>query len=154
MPHWQPHRNRWVPMWRVVSLTVQAPAMLLSGELSPEEARPISVVGMSQIIGSQAESASTTGDWFGLLFLPALSVSLSDSPICCHCPHWTADASCLSCWKPCAQAHRTGTGRFRTHGGHVAAAGLDGLADCSGRDQSHYSVLTGCRKSSAESRPF
>ncbi|MCO5185816.1 MAG: M50 family metallopeptidase [Anaerolineae bacterium] len=64
-------------MWRVVSLTVQAPAMLLSGELSPEEARPISVVGMSQIIGSQAESASTTGDWFGLLFFAGIiSVAL------------------------------------------------------------------------------
>jgi regulator of sigma E protease len=64
-------------MWRVVSLTVQAPAMLISGELSPQEARPISVVGMSQIIGSQAESASTTGDWFGLLFFAGIiSVAL------------------------------------------------------------------------------
>jgi regulator of sigma E protease len=64
-------------MWRVVSLTVRAPAMLISGELSPAEARPISVVGMSQIIGSQAESASTTGDWFGLLFFAGIiSVAL------------------------------------------------------------------------------
>lgn len=64
-------------MWRVVSLTVRAPAMLLSGELTPAEARPISVVGMSQIIGSQAESASSTGDWFGLLFFAGIiSVAL------------------------------------------------------------------------------
>jgi regulator of sigma E protease len=64
-------------MWTVVSLTVRAPAMLISGELTPAEARPISVVGMSQIIGSQAENASSTGDWFGLMFFAGIiSVAL------------------------------------------------------------------------------
>lgn len=64
-------------MWRVVSLTVRAPAMLLSGEMTAEEARPISVVGMSQIIGNQAEAATNSGDWFGLLFFAGIiSVAL------------------------------------------------------------------------------
>lgn len=55
-------------MYQVVALTIQAPAMLIRGQLTPQEARPIGVVGMSQLIGFQAQS----GDWFGLLFFAGL----------------------------------------------------------------------------------
>lgn len=55
-------------MWRVLALTVKAPGMLIRGELTAEEARPIGVVGMSQVIGFQAQSR----DWFGLLFFAGL----------------------------------------------------------------------------------
>lgn len=59
-------------MWNVVSLTVRAPAMLMSGDLSPSEARPISPVGISQIAGTLAESALVSGDWFNLLYFIGL----------------------------------------------------------------------------------
>lgn len=64
-------------MWMVVELTVRAPAMLLSGELTPREARPVSVVGISQILGAQAQTAADTGNWFNLIFFAGvISVAL------------------------------------------------------------------------------
>ncbi|MGB1252532.1 MAG: M50 family metallopeptidase, partial [Candidatus Promineifilaceae bacterium] len=65
-------RESWSVMYEVVSLTLNAPRMLLQGALTPQEARPISVVGISQIVGAEAESASRTGDWFGLLFFAGI----------------------------------------------------------------------------------
>lgn len=55
-------------MWDITRLTVSAPVQLIRGQLTPEEARPIGIVGMSQIIGSQAQSATGNGDFFGLIF--------------------------------------------------------------------------------------
>ncbi len=55
-------------MWRVLVLTIKAPGMLIRAQLTAQEARPIGVVGMSQLIGFQAQAR----DWFGLLFFAGL----------------------------------------------------------------------------------
>ena len=59
--------NRPITIYRVIALTLSAPKMLIEGSLSPQEARPISIVGISQIAGSEAQQATRTGDWFGVL---------------------------------------------------------------------------------------
>lgn len=57
----------------VVYTTLKAPIMLARGELTPQEARPVSVVGISQIAGREASS----GDWFRiLLFAGIINVAL------------------------------------------------------------------------------
>ncbi|MCA9985615.1 MAG: site-2 protease family protein [Anaerolineales bacterium] len=58
--------------WNVVYLTISAPAMLIRGQLTPAEVRPVSPVGISQIAGRTAEMTATTGDWFPLLNLIAV----------------------------------------------------------------------------------
>lgn len=64
-------------MWRIVSLTVQVPAMLLRGEISAEEARPVSAVGISQIAGQAAEVSVVSGNLFPILNMIAfISVAL------------------------------------------------------------------------------
>ena len=55
-----------------IVLTVQAPVMLIRKELTLKEARPMSVIGISQIMGTEAEFATQTGDWFGFLFFAGL----------------------------------------------------------------------------------
>lgn len=52
----------------VIYMTLKAPVMLVRGELTPEQARPVSVVGISQIAGAQAQS----GDWFRILTFAAI----------------------------------------------------------------------------------
>lgn len=61
---------RWI--WEVISLTLRAPGMVISGEMSPQDARPVSVVGISQIVGTQAQEASQSGDWFNVLFFAGI----------------------------------------------------------------------------------
>lgn len=56
----------------VIVLTVQAPVMLLQKQLTLAEARPMSVVGISQVMGAEAEFATQTGDWFGFMFFAGL----------------------------------------------------------------------------------
>lgn len=64
-------------MWRIVSLTVQVPAMLMRGDISPEEARPVSAVGISQIAGQAAEVSVISGNLFPILNMIAfISVAL------------------------------------------------------------------------------
>lgn len=64
-------------MWRIVSLTVQVPAMLLRGDISASEARPISVVGISQIAGQAAEVSVSNNNLFPILNMVAfISVAL------------------------------------------------------------------------------
>lgn len=64
-------------VWSVISLTVRAPFMLMRGEISPSEARPVGVIGISQIAGQAAEYSVNTGDWFQLLRIIAfISVAL------------------------------------------------------------------------------
>ncbi len=46
--------------------------MLIEGSLTPQEARPISIVGISQIAGEEAQQATQTGDWFGVLFFAGI----------------------------------------------------------------------------------
>ncbi len=59
-------------IYRVMALTLNAPRMLMNGELTPQQARPISIVGISQIAGSEAQQATQTGDWFGVLFFAGI----------------------------------------------------------------------------------
>jgi regulator of sigma E protease len=51
----------------IVTLTLRVPLMLVRGEISGEEARPVGVVGISQIAGATAQYTASTGDWFQLL---------------------------------------------------------------------------------------
>jgi regulator of sigma E protease len=54
-------------MWEIVSLTVRVPAMLINGDITPSEARPVSVVGISQIAGQAAEVSVTNSNLFPIL---------------------------------------------------------------------------------------
>lgn len=55
-----------------IVLTLQIPSMLLSGEVTPQEARPISVVGISQIAGQAAEASASRGSLYPLLTMAAI----------------------------------------------------------------------------------
>jgi regulator of sigma E protease len=50
-----------------VRLFVSVPGMLIRGELSPDEARPLSIVGISQIAGRSVEATASTRDLFPVL---------------------------------------------------------------------------------------
>jgi len=54
-------------IWEYVSLVIRVPAMLIRGEISPQEARPVSVVGISQLAGQAAEASAVNRDPFPLL---------------------------------------------------------------------------------------
>ena len=61
----------------VISLTVQLPAQLVSGALTPEEARPVSIVGMSQIGGEMIQQSIQQGRAAPILdFIAVISVAL------------------------------------------------------------------------------
>lgn len=61
----------------VVLGTLRAPLMLIRGQITPSEARPISVVGISQLAGRAAEETATRRDLFPLLWFAAvISVAL------------------------------------------------------------------------------
>lgn len=61
----------------IIYLTVRAPVMLLQGEITAEQARPVGPVGISQIAGQTAQYTAATGDWFQLLRIVAfISVAL------------------------------------------------------------------------------
>ncbi|MBP6470057.1 MAG: site-2 protease family protein [Chloroflexi bacterium] len=60
-----------------VSLFFQVPVMLIRGDLSPSEARPVSVVGISQIAGQVTESSVSHNTVFPLLhFFAFINVAL------------------------------------------------------------------------------
>lgn len=64
-------------MWDYMSLYAQLPSMLMSGEITPSEARPVSIVGISQIAGQAAESSASSGNLFPILSMTAfISVAL------------------------------------------------------------------------------
>ena len=64
-------------IWQIIDLTVRAPVMLIRGDISAEQARPVGPVGISQIAGQTAQYTATTGDWFQLLRITAfISVAL------------------------------------------------------------------------------
>jgi regulator of sigma E protease len=54
-------------IWEYVSLFGRMPVMLIRGEISPEEARPVSVVGISQIAGQAAEASAMNRNLYPLL---------------------------------------------------------------------------------------
>lgn len=45
-------------MWEYISLYARLPSMLINGEITAREARPVSIVGISQIAGEAAESSA------------------------------------------------------------------------------------------------
>ncbi|VAW43604.1 hypothetical protein MNBD_CHLOROFLEXI01-3993 [hydrothermal vent metagenome] len=64
-------------IWEIVRLTVSVPSMLINGEISPSEARPVSVIGISQIAGQAAEVSVTNGNLFPILnMIGFISVAL------------------------------------------------------------------------------
>jgi regulator of sigma E protease len=64
-------------MFDVVWGTLRAPVLLIRGQITPSEARPVSVVGLSQLAGRAAEETANQGDWFPLLwFAGVISVAL------------------------------------------------------------------------------
>ena len=64
-------------MFEVIWGTLRAPVMLIRGQITPSEARPVSVVGLSQLAGRAAEETASQGDWFPLLWFAAvISVAL------------------------------------------------------------------------------
>ncbi len=58
-------------MWEYVSLYGRLPSMLLSGEITPAEARPVSVVGISQIAGQAAEASASSRNLYPILTMAA-----------------------------------------------------------------------------------
>ena len=57
-------RESYDTIYQLIALTLSAPGKWLNGELSSEEVRPVSVVGMSQIIGQEAQ----TGQIYNVMF--------------------------------------------------------------------------------------
>jgi regulator of sigma E protease len=61
----------------VVWLTVQAPVMVIRGQIEPRFARPLSVVGISQLAGQVAAQSAEQNDIFPLLrFTALISIAL------------------------------------------------------------------------------
>ncbi len=61
----------------VIYGTLRAPLLVIQGQISPSEARPVSVVGISQLAGRAAEETAKQRDWFPLLWFAAvISVAL------------------------------------------------------------------------------
>ena len=57
---------------QVVASTLKAPGQLIRGEMSAEDARPVSVVGLSQIAGRAAANSVITSSLFPLLLMIGL----------------------------------------------------------------------------------
>ena len=58
-------------MWDNIALYGRLPGMLIRGEISPQEARPVSVVGISQIAGMAAESSAMSRNLYPILTMAA-----------------------------------------------------------------------------------
>ncbi|MCB9006978.1 MAG: site-2 protease family protein [Ardenticatenaceae bacterium] len=54
-------------MWDIVYISVSVPSMLINGDISPSEARPVSVIGISQIAGQAAEASVSNSNLFPIL---------------------------------------------------------------------------------------
>lgn len=64
-------------MWEYISLYGRLPSMLLNGEITAQEARPVSIVGISQIAGEAAETSVSSGNLYPILSITAfISVAL------------------------------------------------------------------------------
>jgi regulator of sigma E protease len=64
-------------MWEYISLYARLPSMLINGEITPQEARPVSIVGISQIAGEAAESSVGGRTLYPLLIMASfISVAL------------------------------------------------------------------------------
>jgi regulator of sigma E protease len=58
-------------MWDNIAIYGRLPGMLISGEITPQEARPVSVVGISQIAGQAAESSADNRTLYPILTMAA-----------------------------------------------------------------------------------
>lgn len=64
-------------MWEYISLYARLPSMLINGEITAQEARPVSIVGISQIAGEAAESSATGRTLYPILTMASfISVAL------------------------------------------------------------------------------
>jgi regulator of sigma E protease len=64
-------------LWEYISLYGRLPGMLINGEITAQEARPVSIVGISQIAGAAAETSVSSGNLYPLLSMAAfISVAL------------------------------------------------------------------------------
>jgi len=64
-------------MWEYVTLYARLPSMLMNGEISPAEARPVSIVGISQIAGEAAETSASGRTLYPILTMASfISVAL------------------------------------------------------------------------------
>ncbi len=64
-------------IFNVVYGTLRAPVLLIQGQISPSDARPVSVVGISQLAGAAAEETAQRRDLFPILwFAGIISVAL------------------------------------------------------------------------------
>lgn len=64
-------------IWEYITLFVRVPTMLLRGEISPSEARPLSVVGISQVAGQMVEASAANNTLFPMLNITAfISIAL------------------------------------------------------------------------------
>jgi regulator of sigma E protease len=64
-------------MWEYITLYGRLPSMLMSGEITAQEARPVSIVGISQIAGEAAESSASNRNLYPILSITAfISVAL------------------------------------------------------------------------------
>lgn len=64
-------------MWEYISLYARLPSMLMSGEITAREARPVSIVGISQIAGEAAETSASERTLYPLLTMASfISVAL------------------------------------------------------------------------------
>jgi regulator of sigma E protease len=64
-------------MWEYISLYGRLPSMLINGEITAQEARPVSIVGISQIAGEAAETSASSGNLYPILSITAfISVAL------------------------------------------------------------------------------
>lgn len=57
--------------WRLITLTLSLPALLIQGVVTPDQARPIGIVNMGRLVGDAANTVSETGLLFPLLMLTA-----------------------------------------------------------------------------------
>lgn len=74
---WESAQKSAESVFEIMYLTVKVPAMLVSGEISPSEARPVSVVGISQIAGEAAQTSVQRNTLFPILNMMAfISVAL------------------------------------------------------------------------------
>lgn len=64
-------------MWEYISLYAKLPSMLINGEITAQEARPVSIIGISQIAGEAAESSASGRTLYPILTMASfISVAL------------------------------------------------------------------------------
>ncbi len=64
-------------IWEYLTLYARLPSMLINGEITAQEARPVSIIGISQIAGMAAEDSVQSGNPYRLLIMAGfISVAL------------------------------------------------------------------------------